>query len=257
MVRDEEDIIEETVLNLFDEGIDQILVADNLSADATPRILASLAQRLPVHVVADPVGPYWQAEKMTLLARAAARFGARWIVPFDADEIWRGEDGLSVAETLRRSPTPIVSARWLDYVPIQVADRGPFANRCPYRVPEAREVGKVAFRANWLARLNTGNHSVALPDRSSSPGLRIAHFRFRSIEQMRHKAITAVAAIREARSSLRADYWFELADGDTETAAEMLERLTKRDDLIYDPVADWGASTRASGVVHLDEPGLE
>ena len=55
----------------------------------------------------------------------------------------------------------------------------------------------LALRAAAHHGLGEGvcNHfSVALPDRSSSPGLRIAHFRFRSIEQMRHQAITAVAA---------------------------------------------------------------
>jgi hypothetical protein len=246
MVRDEADIIEETILNLFDEGVDHVLVADNLSTDATRRVLDSLAPRVPLHVVADPVGPYWQAEKMTLLARAATRLGASWIVPFDADEIWRGEDGRTVAQTLRASSTPVVFARWLDYVPIETVERGRYVQRFPYRLPEQENFGKVAFRANWLARLTMGNHSVALPDSSTSRGLRIAHFRFRSVEQMRQKAITAAAAVRQAGSSTRVDYWFELADGDEQSATAMLQRLTQRDDLILDPVSKWSRGARSS-----------
>ena len=149
--------------------------------------------------------------------------------------------------TQRRGiPSPILDTGGVGslarYVPIQITDHGPFVQRCPYRIPEAENFGKVAFRANWLARLTTGNHSVSLPDRSTTPGLRIAHFRFRSIEQMRQKAIDAAEAVRQAGSSLRADYWFELADGDEHTAAQMLEKLIQRDDLVFDPVPEWRTS---------------
>src|SRR5262245_40129378 len=99
MVRDEEDIIEESIVHLLRQGVDRVLVADNLSNDRTRPILESLGRTLPVHVTSDPIHPYWQGEKMSLLARAATRFGASWIVPFDADELWHGLDG-TVRETL-------------------------------------------------------------------------------------------------------------------------------------------------------------
>jgi hypothetical protein len=48
-----------------------------------------------VHVVTDREPAYFQAAKMTRLARAAARAGADWVVPFDADELWFADRGVA------------------------------------------------------------------------------------------------------------------------------------------------------------------
>src|SRR5690348_11150571 len=88
MVRDEEDVIEGVVRHLLAEGVDHVLVADNLSSDGTRAILDGLAAGHPVTVVDDPDPAYRQAEKMTALARRAGAAGADWVIPFDADELW-------------------------------------------------------------------------------------------------------------------------------------------------------------------------
>jgi D-serine deaminase-like pyridoxal phosphate-dependent protein len=105
MVRNEADVVEETIINLIDQGVDVILVADHLSTDTTSAALAELSTRYPVHVVRDTAEPFWQADKVTRLARMATTRGAAWIVPFDADEIWRS----AVRE--RRWPRPCVERR--------------------------------------------------------------------------------------------------------------------------------------------------
>lgn len=87
MVRDEEDIIDWTLQHLLEQGIDHIIVADNLSVDKTPWKLAALASTGRVTVIQDEEPGYYQDEKMTRLAHMAANdFGAEWVVPFDADE---------------------------------------------------------------------------------------------------------------------------------------------------------------------------
>ena len=120
MVKNESDIVEETIQNLLDQGVDHILVADNGSTDSTRAILSRLSQAGRVHVVDDPIVAYWQGDKMSHLARAATRMGAAWIVPFDADEMWKGEDGLTVATVLRAAETNVVAASWWDFVPLAV-----------------------------------------------------------------------------------------------------------------------------------------
>lgn len=87
IVRDEADIVRMTLLYHLATGCDNILVIDNGSSDDTPRILEKLSRRYPVQWVRED-GPFEQAERTTELAREAARDGADWVVPFDADEFW-------------------------------------------------------------------------------------------------------------------------------------------------------------------------
>ena len=81
MVRDEEDIIDWTLQHLLDQGVDHIIVADNLSVDETPWKLAALASTGKVTVIQDDEPGYYQDKKMTDLAHMAA-------ADFDAE----GED---------------------------------------------------------------------------------------------------------------------------------------------------------------------
>jgi len=238
MVKNEEDIIAESVINLFEQGVDHVLIADNASTDSTAEVLRSLAAQHPVHVISDPIVPYWQAEKVSLLTRAATRSGAAWIVPFDADEIWRAEGG-TLAERLHATQAPVVTATWLDYLPIASGASPRAVERFPYRLKEPAELRKVAFRANWLVRVNIGSHSVALPQAESVPGLKVAHYRFRSVDQMLRKAKDGAKALQSSGLPASVPYWLELADEDEAGAQRFLDRLVDGADIVLDPVADW------------------
>lgn len=242
MVKDEADIIEEVVRHLFDEGVDHVLIADNGSTDATPAILRRLAAEFPLDVVQDPLREFWDAEKRTLLARAATRMGAAWIVPFDGDELWFGLDDVSLADALHGSTTPVVAAQWFNYVPIESSAIGSVATRFGFRIEMPDPLPKVAFRANWLARLTSGNHSVAVPDPTASTGIRIAHYRFRSLEQMQQKATSGADAIQRSELPTKVDYWFEIAAGGEQAAQQMVDRLAARHDLVFDPASEWRTS---------------
>jgi hypothetical protein len=240
-VKNEADIIEETICNLFAQGIDQVVVADNGSTDGTLDILHRMAQRYPVHVLVDPVADHCHGEKMSHLARAATRHGAAWIVPFDADELWKGSGGDTVAEVLHATNANIAVASWWDFMPLPIAEDGLYADRYPYRNAEPRPQPKVAFRANWPARIWFGNHHVApLTRPTESSGLRVAHFQFRSPEQMVRKAADGAQASRLARESPDAlPQWFEL-EGRTEDDAEAKVRLLlESTPLVFDPATSW------------------
>ena len=237
MVKNEEDIIEEMIMNLLSEGIDHVLVADNGSTDRTRAIVRGLSSHLPVHLVVDPITQFWQAEKISHLARAATRMGASWIVPADADELWRGEDGRSIADVLHASTADVVEASWWNYVPITTNEATAYASRFPYREVAAHAQVKVAFRANWLARVTHGNHNVTVPGSQRSPGLRIAHYRFRSPSQVLQKAGDGAASMRSA--GWRNPQWSRLDGSTQQAAAELILRLTSSETLVYDPSADW------------------
>lgn len=87
IARDEADIVRMTILYHLALGCDNVLVIDNGSTDDTPRILEKLSRRYPVQWTRED-GPFMQAQRTTELAREAARAGADWVVPFDADEFW-------------------------------------------------------------------------------------------------------------------------------------------------------------------------
>lgn len=53
MVKNEADIVEQTIRHLLDQGVDHILAADNGSSDGTYEILLELSKILPVHVIKD------------------------------------------------------------------------------------------------------------------------------------------------------------------------------------------------------------
>lgn len=233
MVKNEADIIRETVRNLRSQGVDHILVADNGSSDDTVSILRDEG----VMVVADPITAYWQAQKVTHLARAATRHGASWIVPFDADELWKGQDGRTLADILHSSSANVIEAEWWDFVPLADNDSDSVAARFPWRLPQPHQQSKQAFRAHWLARVSIGNHTVHVPERRVARSLRIAHYRCRSVTQMVQKARDGAAASRSAGiSTNKLPQWFEVPD---EAAAQArLESMTSGE-LVRDPSTTW------------------
>jgi hypothetical protein len=103
IVKDESELIEYTIRNLLAHGIDRILIIDHASRDGTSEILSSLASetgRLEVERKEETVfrQEVWSNE---LIARAGKKYGATWIVPFDADEIFIPLTQPTIAEELR------------------------------------------------------------------------------------------------------------------------------------------------------------
>lgn len=241
MVRNEADIVEETVRNLFSQGVDHVVIADNGSTDGTIDILRSLSLELPLHVVTDPVVPLWQGEKLSHLARAATRMGAAWIVPFDGDELWKGTDGKTTAQVLRTSQADFVTATWWDFMPLSCGTGTTYAERHPYRESRPRPQVKVAFRANWLARIWIGSHHVTVPRPTRhDQTLRIAHFQFRTPAQMLRKANEGAGAARLAGE--RAEdlpQWFEMEGATEEQASRHLRRLVDEKSVVHDPATSW------------------
>ncbi len=162
MVRDEADIIGTVIRHLLSRAWSGSLIADNLSTDGTHEILEDLARSHPVTVLMDRLPDYYQGEKTTLLARAAARAGAGWVIPFDADEIWMSPTG-SLAEWLGGVTAAVVQAPMFNHVPDAVddlAEPDP-VRRLRWRKTQPNRLHKVAFRAHRRARVAYGNHGVS------------------------------------------------------------------------------------------------
>ncbi len=216
MVRDEADVIEQTVHHFLAQGVAGILVADNGSTDGTVNILRRMAREEPrLHLAVDREPAYYQAVKMSLLADWVTAAGATWVVPFDADERWFAPHG-DLASWLKQNPADTVTALVHNVFPSRV---GFVVDPVPHLNP------KVAFRAFRGARLATGNHSVQRPG-FDGEGLRILHLPWRSREQLTRKLKNGSAAL--ALTSLDrgvGDHWRTAGDLDDQGLSALWEDL--------------------------------
>lgn len=209
MFRDEEDVADRVLKHLIDEGVDGIIVADNMSEDETRSKILSVVPyaekhgcRLIMEIDDDP--GYYQSRKMTNLARRAAEEGADWIVPFDADEIWYARDRLAVE--LRNLPgfISVVRVPIINHFPTSIDpdDSDPFVS-IEWRQAESQKLPKVAFRWHPEAVIEQGNHGVFIPgDVHASTdwgGFGLRHFPYRSFEHFKRKAINGKKAYEAAK----------------------------------------------------------
>jgi hypothetical protein len=195
MVRDEADIVTNTLIHMADE-VDQLLVADNGSTDGTREILAELTRILPLTVVDDPDPAYYQAVKMTRLAEQAAAAGAEWVVAFDADECWYGPDRISTV--LAGCAADVATAALTNHfrTAVDVDDPNPYRSMV-WRAPQPVPLVKVAVRWRPGAQLHQGNHGVTLPGVPplvAQGALSIRHFPVRSAAQFYRKSVNGAAA---------------------------------------------------------------
>lgn len=218
MVRDEADIILHTLRHLRGEGVGYFTIADNLSVDGTDEILQVFHDECmpgqpdewwPYVVNVEDHNPaYYQSVKMTNLLKFACggpdviTSQLRWVIPFDADELWYVEDGRSIAEYLASIPDHIqvVPAQLHNYFGTSADGAGIAFERIVNRDPLPAPLPKVAVRPLPDLTIEQGNHGahldvgtlVSLPVEQSL--LRIAHFPWRSPEQFETKVRNGAAA---------------------------------------------------------------
>jgi glycosyltransferase involved in cell wall biosynthesis len=234
MARNEADLIGHTIQHLLDQGVAHVLVADHLSTDDTPVILEGFGDQVTRASYTHP--GYYQSAVMTLLARHAAQSGARWIVPFDADELWWAPGQATLASFLSGTPNEIVRGAVWRYVPTAADDPdepNPFV-RIRHRVATELPDVKVAFRASRRATVAMGNHGVRRPG-TSSEGLIVAHYQYRSLDHMRRKVRDGIAAVQQADVP-HPQHWRALAAKDDAALDDYWQAMVTTG-LINDPAA--------------------
>ena len=200
MAKDEADIIGATVGNMLRQ-VDHIIVADNRSSDLTREMLDILAAETGrVTVLDDNEIGYYQSRKMTELAQVAYGMGARWVVPFDADEWWCSRWG-TVAEVLAGCDADygIVTAELVDHMATGVDDAAETdpIRRLGWRRRDPLPLHKVACRALPHLTIDQGNHGAryAVPLRpTEQPRLTVHHYPYRSEDQLIRKVRNGAAA---------------------------------------------------------------
>lgn len=224
VVRDEADVIEQSVQHLLRQGVDHVLVADNLSTDGTTQVLRQLSRSdTRVHVAIDGHPIHHQSEKVTWLAHTAWRHGAEWIVPFDADEFIFARGG-SVGDFLRGLELDVVHARWHHMVPTHPATRVDGSTEFILDSTPAFP-GKVAARSHPLLEVIPGNHGVSRVGRVGR-GLFVAHALYRSPEQVARKFRGGMAAALAGHGTMPGTHWVKGARLDDHTVQDVWDRIS-------------------------------
>lgn len=238
MVKDEQDVIGYTVAHLLAEGVDAILVADNMSDDDTRRILDTFAEAHPVAVVDDLEVAYHQDRKMTDLARRAHdELDAEWVLPCDADEVFYWRHG-TLREFFERCDVDVVTATGWDHIATDDDDPSvpnPFL-RIAHRRQVPQRMGKVAFRWHEDARLDFGNHFLFDHPGTAAKALNYRHFQVRSFQGMCQKYWNGKAAYDA--TDLNPTYgahWRRLGSLDEDELWREWRRLCEERGLIHDP----------------------
>ena len=202
VVRDEEEILEDTLEYHLGAGVDLVLVTDHRSEDRTPEILESYERRGLVRAFREDGRFNDQDAWQTRMARAAyVDHEADWVILGDADEFWWPR-GASLKDALDQVPPRYGSVRGLqhNFVPVR---EGPssFAERmivrlaapAPINDPATpfRPVSKIVVRGGPHVRVGQGGaHQVF--DAPGAPltawhPVEILHFPLRSREQCARK----------------------------------------------------------------------
>ncbi|QBQ74854.1 glycosyltransferase family 2 [Caudovirales GX15bay] len=204
MVKDELDILPYSIQNLINQGVDGLLVADNMSTDGTWEWLQGrrLTSPVPLILQRDEEVAYYQSEKMSALAAQAFSLGAGWIVPFDADEFWYcsapgGPKTLAEAVELAGPTVRALKAPLYNYFPLSSdgsSEPNPFL-RITHRDSVPAPLPKVIVRRGSDLVIEQGNHGVVGVSAVPSP-VRVAHFPWRYAEQFERKVRNGYRAYR-------------------------------------------------------------
>ena len=199
LVRDEEDIVADNLDFHLAQGVDEVIVTDNVSVDGTLEILRAYEARGLVRIIVEPTDDYSQGRWVTRMARiAATEHKADWVINNDADEFWWPREGTlrTLFEGLGGDVGAVVGHR-TNFVPRPEDDR-PYWERMTLRERESlNPVGKplppkLAHRAHPEIVVVQGNHRIKGPDVGSEVddgSIEILHFPMRSYAQFENKII--------------------------------------------------------------------
>lgn len=201
-VRNEIDIVRASLIHMSGQ-VDALVVIDHGSTDGTSDVIYELSDAFPMVIIRNDDPMHCQAERLTYAIEIARmHYGATWIVPFDADELWQPLNGQPLSRVLHvDAHYDVHTAKIFNHYAtgldrLRDDQHGPF-DTMTWRSPEPLGLRKVAFAYRPGFILGEGNHVVSWPDFTPrvSDDLELRHFPYRSPEQFTRKAVDGAAAL--------------------------------------------------------------
>ena len=191
LVRDEKDIIRESMEFHLRFGIENFVVTDNGSVDGTRDILSDLKRELGkgLVIIDDAEPAHRQIDRVKRMIEVSKRtFRPRWIISSDADEFWYPVNGNYHSEFDRRKN--ILSCFWHNFLPradtawqqfTQIGEMPGYHGR----------MQKSLCLARGLLGMYSGNHAARqIPHiEATSTNIRIYHYPIRTYEQFERKVV--------------------------------------------------------------------
>lgn len=204
LVRDERDILRENLEFHLAHGVDEIVLMDNRSSDATAEIAREYERAGYLRYLFQPQDDYAQGRWVTRMARLASReMHADWVINSDADEFWWPHVGsLKDALSSVDAGTFATSAERTNFA-ARAGNGEPFWRRMDVRYATSLNAlgeplpGKVAHRGRNDVVVKQGNHQVFLSGEAvpcAAAPITILHFPVRSRAQYLNKIVKGGAA---------------------------------------------------------------
>jgi hypothetical protein len=177
-VRDEADILPYSIAHLKRHGVEDFYFVVGPSSDETE----GLCREVSENVWRDGSQVHYQPHFLDMLAKRAHKDGAKWILPFDADEFPYATNGESIPDALGKCPAHKLYLRHYQH-----RDR-------EWRKPDHARLPKVAYRYSPQAKLEPGNHDVSLPV-GLYDVLDLREIPYRSFEHFQRKVAARIASL--------------------------------------------------------------
>jgi len=209
LVYNEEDIIEQNIRFHRAQGVNNFIVMDNRSTDATSEILQRLSQHIEIEYILQPFDDFNQSQWVTEMARRAANVhNADWVINNDADEFWLPQSG-TLKRLLETVPSDVSVLCVTRHNAVVIGEDGAaLTGRSHPEISEFFEtnsrnclgsplLSKVLHRASPSVTIAQGNHAIeGISGAIEVAGdrLRILHYPYRSLAKYKDKIRAGGAA---------------------------------------------------------------
>jgi glycosyltransferase involved in cell wall biosynthesis len=205
LVKNEADIIAQTIEHHINQGIENFIITDNDSTDQTKNIISKYPE--VKEIIEEPEDTHHQSKWVTRMARLACKFNPDWIVHLDADELWCG------FANLKNATHKIISSETV-YIhpPVKIFNLYNMRFYLSFdRVPIPQEC-KIIHRPDPNITIAHGNHSV--DGKTSFPNKQIIrhHYPIRSIEQWKRKSNGHKHLQKRNAICDRWEMWYQMGD---------------------------------------------